>query len=173
MQWLNRIVPIWKEAICEKLRPMTFFTIDRHVWLLPQQSTEHWFKNNIKNWIGWIFKLRIYGPKNPVIGRHLVSSHSRIFCGRHSVSGTPTSWTNELVKTAGVSWMWNAQNLSIWRRLVESYVEQSFGWNKQVEVQEWLCKNFFLYCIIITHYDSRTSIYDSLHHVVYSLCVSV
>ena len=49
--------------------------------------------------------------------------------GRRSVGRPPTRWTDDLARVAGIRWMRDAQDRSLWRRLGEAYVQQwtSFG----------------------------------------------
>ena len=45
------------------------------------------------------------------------------------VTRPPTRWTDDLVKAAGIRWMREARDRSVWRHLGEAYVQQwtSFG----------------------------------------------
>ncbi|KAJ8706908.1 hypothetical protein PYW07_012986 [Mythimna separata] len=42
--------------------------------------------------------------------------------GRRSVGRPPTRWTDVLARVAGIRWMRDAQDRSLWRRLGEAYV---------------------------------------------------
>ncbi|KAJ8718185.1 hypothetical protein PYW07_006115 [Mythimna separata] len=46
-----------------------------------------------------------------------------------SIGRPPTRWTDNLARVAGIRWMRDAQDRSLWRRLGEAYVQQwtSFG----------------------------------------------
>ncbi|KAJ8735835.1 hypothetical protein PYW07_007455 [Mythimna separata] len=58
-------------------------------------------------------------------GRKVLERRPRT--GRRSAGRTPTRWTEDLPRVAGIRWMRDAQYRSLWRRLGEAYAQQSFG----------------------------------------------
>ncbi|KPI96886.1 hypothetical protein RR46_05011 [Papilio xuthus] len=48
----------------------------------------------------------------------------RPLAGRRSVGRLPARCTDDLVKVAGLHWMWAAQDRALWQSMGQAYVQQ-------------------------------------------------